>query len=195
MISSLEEQILVVKRTALFADKPAWHGICDNNIESIVAIITTHQEYMQRALAEKDLTYKQIIPYLIFEFAGTYFVMQRKLTASEQRLAGKLSLGIGGHMRQEDMQGQTIFDWAQREFEEEVSYTGTLKITTLGILNDDSNDIGKAHLGLVLLAHGDNDQIFIKSEHKSGVLLTKQACLEQFDKFESWSQLVLKLLV
>jgi predicted NUDIX family phosphoesterase len=193
-MSSLQEQILVVKRSILFADENAWHGVNNTNVESIVTTITNNQEYMQRSAAETNQLYKQIIPYMIFTFGDAYFVMQRKATASEQRLAGKLSLGIGGHMNEEDMNGKTIFDWAQREFEEEVSYSGNLKITTLGILNDDSNEVGKVHLGLVLLAQGDNDQIAIKDEHKSGVLLTKQECLDKIDQFEGWSQLILQLL-
>lgn len=194
MSSSLQEQILVVKRNSLFTNQSAWHGIYNDNIESIVSTITTHQEYMQRSLAETDPSYKQIIPYMVFTFANKYFVMQRKSTASEQRLAGKLSLGIGGHMRQEDIIGKTIFDWAKREFEEEVSYTGSLKISTLGILNDDTNDVGKVHIGLVLLLQGDNDKISIKDEHKNGVLLTKQECLNQKNAMESWSQLILPKL-
>lgn len=193
-MSSLQEQILVVKRDILFADHAAWHGINNNDVTSIVSIITNNQEYIERAGAETNQTYKQIIPYMIFTFGNRYFVMQRKATASEQRLAGKLSLGIGGHMNQEDMHGKTIFDWAQREFEEEVSYTGNLKVATLGILNDDSNEVGKVHLGLVLLAQGDNDQIAIKDEHKSGVLMTKQECLEKLDQFEAWSQHILQIL-
>jgi predicted NUDIX family phosphoesterase len=34
----------------------------------------------------------------------------------------------------------------------------------------------------------------IKDEHKSGVLLTKQECLDKIDQFEGWSQLILQLL-
>jgi predicted NUDIX family phosphoesterase len=191
---SLQEQILVVKRSTLFANEHAWHGVNNNNVESIVSTITDNQEYIERSFAETNQAYKQIIPYMIFTFGDKYFVMQRKATASEQRLAGKLSLGIGGHMREEDMTGKTIFDWAQREFEEEVSYFGELEMTILGTLNDDSNDVGKVHLGLVLLAQGDNDQIAIKDEHKSGVLMTKQECLDKFDQFEGWSQLILQIL-
>lgn len=193
-MSSLQEQILVVKRNTLFDHQTPWHGIYNHNIESIISTITNNQEYMLRSLAETDPSYKQIIPYMIFKYSNTYFVMQRKSTASEQRLANKLSLGIGGHMRKEDMQGKTIFDWARREFEEEVSYCGNLNITTLGALNDDSSDVGKVHLGLALLLEGDNDQIFIKDEHKNGMLLTKQECLEKFEQFETWSQMVLQIL-
>jgi predicted NUDIX family phosphoesterase len=98
-MSSLQEQILVVKRSILFADENAWHGVNNTNVESIVTTITNNQEYMQRSAAETNQLYKQIIPYMIFTFGDAYFVMQRKATASEQRLAGKLSLGIGGHMK------------------------------------------------------------------------------------------------
>jgi predicted NUDIX family phosphoesterase len=194
MSSSDKEQILVVKRTNLFDQQDAWYGINNKNIESMITTITRDQEYIERSIAETDYSYKQIIPYMIFTFQQTYFVMQRKATASEQRLAGKLSVGIGGHIRQEDMAGKTIFDWAQREFEEEVSYVGTLKIKTLGMLNDDTNDVGKVHLGLVLLLEGDNNQIFIKDEHKSGMLLTKEECLHKFDEMENWSKLILEIL-
>lgn len=197
MSHSLQEQILVVLNSVLFAQNPVWQGIQkdDQVITSTISTIITHQEYIQRSLAEENQNYKQIIPYLIFKFTNTYFVMQRKITASEQRLAGKLSLGIGGHMRKEDMEGKTIFEWAQREFHEEVSYSGNLKIRTLGILNDDSNDVGKVHLGIVLLVEGDNNNIFIKNEHKTGKLMTQQECLEQFDAMENWSQTILRFLL
>jgi len=194
MISSQQEQILVIPRTIIFAQQTPWHGINNEVTENVINTITVNQEYIERSTAETDQSYKQIIPYMVFTFQNKYFVMQRKSTASEQRLANKLSIGIGGHMRQDDMQGKTIFDWAQREFEEEVSYTGSLNITTLGILNDDSNDVGKVHLGIVLLLQGDNSKIAIKNEHKSGSLFTKQECLEKFESFETWSQLVINLL-
>lgn len=194
MSSSLQEQILVVKQNTLFKNQPAWHGMLTDKIDPIISTIMEHQEYMTRSIAETDESYKQIIPYLIFTHNNKYFVMQRKATASEQRLAGKLSLGIGGHMQQQDMTSNNIIDWVQREFEEEVSYEGTLRITTLGILNDDSSKVGKVHLGLVLLAHGDNDNIAIKDEHKSGYLMTKAECMERYDSMESWSQMILDFL-
>jgi predicted NUDIX family phosphoesterase len=120
--------------------------------------------------------------------------MQRKPTATEQRLANKLSLGIGGHMRKEDLIGSDILSWATREFNEEIDYQGTYAIRTVGAINDDSNDVGKVHLGLVLLLQGDSSKITIKNEHKNGSLLTLEACFDQFENFESWSQIILTML-
>ena len=120
--------------------------------------------------------------------------MQRRANASEKRLQNKYSLGIGGHIRQEDMQKKSIFTWAQREFHEEVDYQGNFAIKPLGILNDDSNAVGKVHLGFVLLLYGDSDNISIKSELKSGKLVSLAACITSVNSMESWSELVLNHL-
>ena len=195
-VTPLTESILVVKRDTLFENSPAWHGISIEALHPILATIVQHQESMPRNLAETDPTYKQIISYMVFTFDSKLFVMQRKSKGNEQVLANKLSIGIGGHMNQEDLQGETLFDWISREFEEEVSYEGGLAMHTLGFLNDDSNEIGKRHIGLVVLLKGDNGNITLNGdEHKSGQLLSMEECFERFDEFENWSQLVLKALV
>ncbi|MFT6765515.1 MAG: putative NUDIX family phosphoesterase, partial [Alteromonas naphthalenivorans] len=106
------ERILVVKRSELF-QKPAWTGIKSVDFDAYLKLIQTKQEFMPRNLAEENFDYKQIIPYLIFQHQDTYFLMQRKAGSSEQRLANKYSLGIGGHLREEDMDGATLFDWAR----------------------------------------------------------------------------------
>ena len=190
-----DEQILVVQRTHLFATQAdAWQGIRRTHTETFINLIYAQQEFKPRSTMELDPTYKQIIPYMIFNHDNRYFLMQRQSTASEQRLQNKYSLGIGGHVRQEDVVGVNLMDWAQREFHEEIAYQGNLKVTTLGILNDDTNDVGRVHLGLVLLLQGDSNDIAIKSELKSGQLLTLSECATYYDQLESWSQYVLTLL-
>jgi len=190
------EQILVVKRDTLFAHTPAWHGLQVVNIDEYLSLIQTHKEFLPRPEMELDQTYKQIIPYLVFKYADRYFLMQRSSKASETRLQNKFTLGIGGHVRAEDLQeGSTLFDWARREFHEEVAYSGNLTITSLGILNDDSNEVGKVHIGLVLLLEGDSDQIDVHSELKSGTLLTLEECTAYAQEMETWSQFIFDSLV
>jgi predicted NUDIX family phosphoesterase len=130
--------------------------------------------------------------------------MQRRSDSSEARLRNKLTLGIGGHIRQEDMsllrqgfEGQasnSLFAWALREFHEEVDYAGTLNVKPLGILNDDSDDVGKVHIGFVLLLEGDSTNIAIKSELKSGTLVPLSECVAQHSSMESWSQFIVDFL-
>jgi predicted NUDIX family phosphoesterase len=191
--SIIEEQILVVKRDLLFVTK-SWHGLNVEDNSSIESTITTHQEFLPRSLMEQDPTYKQIIPYVIYHYNGTYFVMQRTSNASEQRLKNKFSLGIGGHVRMEDVEGKAIIDWAEREFHEEIDYQGTLILEPVGFLNDDTNSVGQVHLGFVILAHGNTDQIKVKSELKSGYLMTLSEIDSLSTQLETWSQIVFEHL-
>jgi predicted NUDIX family phosphoesterase len=192
-----DEHILVVKRTALFGSQgEAWQGIKKVDFVSYLELITAHQEFLPRSRMEIDPTYKQIIPYLVFKYQDSYFLMQRKAKASETRLQSKFTLGIGGHIRQEDLQeGSTLFDWARREFHEEVTYRGSLKITSLGILNDDSNAVGQVHIGFVLLLEGNSGDIKVQEELESGTLVTLQECALYRDRLESWSITVFDELI
>jgi len=189
-----DEMILVVKRHTLLGTT-AWHGLQHVNMETCMQIINEKREFLPRSLMETDQNYKQIIPYLIFKHSNRYFLMQRRTQASEKRLQNKYSLGIGGHIRKEDCDGATIFDWAKREFHEEVTHNGNLTITPLGLLNDDTNAVGRVHIGLVLLLESDSDTIAIKSELKSGQLLTLAECAAYVDTMETWSQIVYAYLI
>ena len=190
-----DETILVVKRTALFHKESAWSGLKKVNFDKYLTLIQEKKEFMPRSIMETDPQYKQIIPYLVFSYNNTYFLMQRTAQASEKRLQNKFSLGIGGHIRKKDMKTDSLFDWARREFHEEVHYQGTFTIEPIGILNDDSNDVGKVHIGFVFLLHGDSDAISVKSELKSGQLLSLEAMRQHFTAMESWSQLVFEFLI
>jgi len=185
-----DELILVVKRAHLFAQE-VFQGFARVDFKTYLDTVHRHKEFKPRAQMEQDPDYKQIIPYLIFEHAGKYFLMQRHKKASEQRLQSKYSLGIGGHIRQEDIHSEDIFTWAEREFHEEVNFKGKLTITPLGIINDDSNAVGQVHIGFVLLLQGDSADISVKSELQSGEMLTKEECQLFYDRMEPWTQLLI----
>ncbi len=190
-----DELILVIKRSLLFSQH-SWQGLYANSMQEYIDLIQQHQEFLPRSLMEQDPDYKQIIPYIIFRHDGSYFVMQRKSTTTEQRLKNKYTIGIGGHMRQEDMlNGASLFDWARREFYEEVAYSSPFTFTPLGIINDDSTEVGKVHLGLVLLVEGSSDQIKVKSELKSGQLMTPQLITSSYyEHMETWSQIAFSFI-
>ncbi|MCL4361849.1 hypothetical protein M1446_05850 [Candidatus Dependentiae bacterium] len=185
-----DELILVVKRDQLFQEEQAWHGLKEVNFDNYLKVINEKKEFLPRGQMELDANYKQIIPYLLFNFEDKYFLMQRQSKSNESRLASKYSLGIGGHIRQEDLTSNDIIEWSKREFEEEVDYQGNYQVKPLGILNDDNSSVGQVHIGFVLLLIGDSSKIKIKSEHKSGELLTLNECKLYYDKMESWTQFV-----
>lgn len=189
-----DELILVVPRSDIFAHTQAWHGLQEVDFTHYLQIIDNKKEFLPRSIMETDPSYKQIIPYLVYAHDGKYFLMQRKSDASESRLRNKLTLGIGGHIREEDVRDNSLFSWALREFHEEVNYSGNLNIKPLGIVNDDSIEVGKMHIGFVLLLEGDSADISIKSELKSGVLVSLDECHAQRDMMETWSQFIVDFL-
>lgn len=156
--------------------------------------IMQKREFLPRSLMEQDYSYKQIIPYLVFRHEDKYFLMQRKAKASETRLKSKYSFGIGGHIRQEDIKTDDIAQWAEREFTEEIEYSGRFEVKFLGVLNDDSNDVGRVHVGFVYLLDGDSCQICVKDELESGILLSLSECEPYYEFMEEWSKIVFNFL-
>lgn len=195
--SKTDEQILVVKRSHLFpAASTPWNGIHDTIFNDFFALTQHHKEFHPRGLMETDPTYKQIIPYLVFTHQNKFFLMQRMASAGEQRLKNKYTLGIGGHIRKEDLiaSSNNIMSWAEREFHEEVHYNDAFTVKPLGILNDDSDLVGQVHLGFVLLIEGSSPAIAVKSELKSGALYSLEECQFFYNSMEGWSQTIFTYL-
>jgi len=190
-----DEKILVLRREKLFPGGAPQGLIPATNFEYYQKLIQKNQEFLWRSDMEEDIAYKQIIPYLVFCYDDTYFLMRRRSNASEARLKDKYSLGIGGHIRQEDMAESSLMAWAAREFGEEVNFDGSFVFKPLGILNDDSNAVGQVHTGFVFLLEGNSPHISIKSELKEGNLLTLEEMKPLYDKMEGWTQLVFDHLV
>lgn len=186
-----DELILVVKRKDLFPQNESWHGIKTDKLNIYLDRIKEKQHYGLRSLMEIDENYKQICSYVIFKFEDKLFLMQRRASASEQRLKNKLSLGIGGHLRKEDIENKTVFEWALREFNEEVNYQGKVNTSLLGMINVDDDAVGRVHFGLIFLAEGFSDKISIRSELKEGKLVKITDLKNYYNSLESWSQIVL----
>jgi predicted NUDIX family phosphoesterase len=110
-------------------------------------------EFRERDEVETDFSYKQLIPYVIFSNGDNIFVYQRSNTSDESRLRKKYSIGIGGHIDDVD-QGNNILDLVHnatiREVEEEIGIpTAINQYTLLGFINDNADDVGRVHFGLV----------------------------------------------
>ncbi len=58
--------------------------------------------FMPRPQAEKDPSFKQLIPYVIMTCDGKYLSYVRGKRAGETRLVAKRSIGIGGHINPTD---------------------------------------------------------------------------------------------
>lgn len=151
-----EEQVLVVPRK-VFEQVGIFNGLrfdVDNYLEKIFEKDTPM--FMPRSKAEVSPEYKQLIPYVIMGYNGTYLSYVRGKRAGETRLVGNRSIGIGGHINPPDE--MPLFDSSflptyltavQREVDEEVSIDTTHTNHIVALLNDESNDVGSVHLGIV----------------------------------------------
>lgn len=193
--NKFDELIVVVAREALVTSLGGDLFVPTNSFAAIENVIIQHFLQMRRGDAEENVAFKQIIPYFIFRQNAQYFLMQRANTAGEARLKNKMTLGIGGHLRIDDMRNVPVSEWGMREFHEEVVFGGGIKITPFGIINDERNAVGKVHLGLVFIVDGLGGDISVRSELKSGGLVSLAEIQKNYDNLETWSQIVVDHLV
>ena len=148
------EEILVISRQ-LFDELGAFQGIktdVDGYLEAILD--PANNFFMDRGKAEDDPSFKQIIPYALFHHNGKYLHYTRGKSGGETRLHAQGSVGVGGHINPVDERADplgkaTYLAGVEREIDEELNITGGHQNRIVGLLNDDSNDVGKVHLGVV----------------------------------------------
>src|SRR3990167_3033301 len=199
--SKENEMVMVVSRDDLFADE-IWNGINSENLKKYVSLIFKKHKFMRRGDAEENPKWKQIIPYMFFENDDKIFLMQRRGDHTESRLADMYSLGVGGHINIDDVKSikgikgeKVVMEWARREFEEEIDYSGNYKTEFVGILNHDANAVGMVHAGLVIRVTGDSDGVKVRDEHKTGRLVSLYAAGKYYKHMETWSQIVYDFLM
>lgn len=196
------EQVLVVPRP-VFEQVGYIQGVSPRGEEYLKAFMAPGVSFfMDRAEAEEDPSHKQIIAYGIFRHNGRILHYTRGGAGGEARLHDKGSLGIGGHINPVDFQGEeqglgTYMSGVEREIEEELNFGCSYRQRILGVINDDSNDVGAVHLGVVHLFELDGDDVTANEDAICNIrFLTIDELKEPalFDKLETWSKLALELL-
>lgn len=152
-----EEQVLVFERK-VFDKLGAFNGLCFDVERYLRELFSPGVlRFMPRSQAESNTDYKQLIPYVIMEYNGGYLNYVRGKRAGEKRLVGNRSIGIGGHINPVDevlpMYSEIIREGylraVDREVAEEVEVDGKHSDLIVALLNDDSNEVGRVHLGIV----------------------------------------------
>ena len=197
-----DENILVVKRS-LFDELGSFHGLNFEPRKYLDAILSRGNNFfLPRKQAENDPTHKQIIPYALLAFRDKVLFYIRGKKAGEQRLVAKGSIGIGGHMNQDD---ESLFNFAideaayragvEREVNEEIKIDTKFDDKIVALINDDTTEVGQVHLGIV--------HVFKLAEPKvekreaiitSLAFLGKNELMARRDSLETWSQLCLDSL-
>ena len=151
-----EEKVLVVERKVV-EQAGMFQGLTFDVDRYLPRLLAPGvPRFMVRSEAETNPDFKQLIPYVIMSCDGKILSYVRGRRAGETRLVGCRSIGIGGHINPTD--GMPLFDSdfhdaylsaVEREVAEEVSVEGGHHDRVVALLNDDSTDVGKVHLGIV----------------------------------------------
>jgi predicted NUDIX family phosphoesterase len=151
--------------------------------------------FLQRKEAESNPAYKQLIPYALLQFKDTIFVYRRGKLLAEKRLHGNYSIGVGGHISVTDsgLFSTTYEDGLKREINEEVIIESPYTQRVVALLNDDSNDVGKVHFGVV---HALTlEKPLVKPREKSineTKFLNTEELRNKIDTFENWSKICIQ---
>jgi len=147
-----EERVLCFERR-LLEDLGVFQGL-NLEVEKYLPVVTSASNlvYLNRSDAEQDKRYKQLIPYVLLICADRILRYRRGRGGQETRLHGLYSVGIGGHISEEDhglfSNNRGYQEGMRRELIEEVAIDEA-KEAAVAVINDDSTEVGYVHFGVV----------------------------------------------
>jgi predicted NUDIX family phosphoesterase len=199
-VNPLNENVLVVKRE-LFDELGSFQGLSFEPEKYLKAILSRGSNFfIPRPEAENNPAYKQIIPYALIAFGETVLHYVRGKKAGEQRLVAKGSIGIGGHMNETDeslfaLDEQAYRGGVEREVNEEIKIDTPFEDRIVALLNDDSTEVGRVHLGIVHIFKLKEPRVQKREAMITGLtFLTKEELVARREVLESWSQICLDSL-
>jgi predicted NUDIX family phosphoesterase len=160
--------------------------------EDFLALVAAHGRFEPRKAMEQDPDFKQIIPYLVLRDGQRYFLMRRTRAGGDTRLHDAWSIGVGGHVNPGD---HDLAGGLGREWREELVADFVPAFRLVGLLNDDSTDVGRVHLGAVYLAEADGRPVAIRETDKLiGGFATPAEVAAVADRLETWSRLAFEFV-
>ena len=182
------------------------------NVEPYICAIFTPGNcfFMPRPAAEQEPRYKQVIPYVILAYGDSLFSYVRGRSSTEGRLVGLRSIGIGGHISDKDaaLPGLELhnearvsglhrlyIDAVRREAEEEVSIDCEYEAHEVAVLNDDQQEVGRVHFGIVHVFRLGAPRVSKKERLVSEAGFVSAAELApSIAEFEGWSQICIRAI-
>jgi predicted NUDIX family phosphoesterase len=196
-MATADEQVLVFPRS-LFEQLGVFQGFSPEVDRYLPAILEKkNNSFMARAQAETNPAFKQIIPYVVITDGQSVLHYVRGKKAGEQRLVSKGSVGIGGHINDQDHSLfsfglQAFQDAVKREVCEELAIQGEFNAQPVGLINDDSTEVGQVHFGVVHVFFCRPENVKRKEQVITQMEFVPIAELKaKREQMETWSQLCL----
>jgi predicted NUDIX family phosphoesterase len=182
-----DELVFVVPRGTVI-DGPGWRGVRTADVAAFLATVDRHGRFEPRPAMENDPGFKQIIPYLVLRDGERYFLMRRTRAGGDVRLHDRWSIGVGGHLNPGD---EDVDRGLRREWAEELVADFVPDFRFVGLLNDDTTEVGRVHLGAVFLADAAGGPVSIRETDKLiGAFASAVEVAAVADDLETWSRLV-----
>ena len=156
--------------------------------------------FLPRSEADQNYRFKQWIPYVLIFKGGMILRYRRENKGGESRLRGLYSVGIGGHITEQDFAGGNGYEAGMnREVREETGFE-PVKSVAFAVINDDSTEVGRAHFGVVhVMRLPENAKRSSRGEvHSPEFVRLPDACEDAAknpDSYETWSRLCLERLL
>lgn len=193
-----EERVLCFERN-LLERLGVFQGL-SQELQRYLPVVTASENvtYLNRSAAELDKRYKQLIPYVLIVCNGKILRYRRGKGGQETRLHGLFSVGIGGHISEEDnglfASQQGYEEGMRRELKEEVDIEGG-KQPAVALINDDATEVGYVHFGVVHVMQVPHEKII---GGRSGIVAPEFVSFDEAKKdlsvYESWSRLCMERL-
>jgi predicted NUDIX family phosphoesterase len=186
-----DELVFVVPRSSI-PDEAGWYGVRTDDLDGFLVALERDGRYEPRTAMEVDASFKQIIPYLVLRDGERFFLMRRTRAGVDARLHDRYSIGVGGHLNPGD---GGVLGGLRREWHEELVAGFEPGFRLVGLLNDDTTDVGAVHLGAVYVADAAGRAVEIRETDKlSGAFAEPDEVEAVVDRMETWSRLCFEFL-
>ena len=186
-----DELVFVVPRSSIL-DEAGWYGVRTDDLDGFLVALERDGRYEPRTAMEVDASFKQIIPYLVLRDGERFFLMRRTRAGVDARLHDRYSIGVGGHLNPGD---GGVLGGLRREWHEELVAGFEPGFRLVGLLNDDTTDVGAVHLGAVYVADAAGRAVEIRETDKlSGAFAEPDEVEAVVDRMETWSRLCFEFL-
>lgn len=185
------ENVLVIPTALANSLCPTLFSPVPANIE--MDIFAQHS-FREREEAEVNFDFKQVIPYLVVTYGNSFLLSQRTSQQQEKRLHNKYALGQGGHVNDLDLNHSTpLIFGLLREIKEEFLISDTIiSCIPVGLVNENTTEVGKVHLGIVYRIEVNSPYFAIGEEGKHTAQWVASTDLSQFyASMENWSKILL----
>jgi len=198
----MEKEVLAVRRGELFKGGCNFEGFKTREVmrkSRIERNIEEYGQFLPREVLENNPEYKQIVVYGVLFNADSQAVFSYRRGATEKRLEGSCSIGIGSHVHPVDSRAGAIRSNMIQSISREtnaVSHMETLQLA--GYINYEDSAVNRDHFGVLFLAEvfSPRDIVALSPNIRYGKFreINEIQRLMNQHQFEEWSEIAYKIL-